>query len=166
MKKSFLYIPLLVSLAANIYFSIRLFFADSTCAYIENYVPASGCCVRVDKRDPENTLFCKTPKGYIHYTSGKNMPFALVCLFDKKKLDFMEYDEAYLFIYGDFFGVDYNKDFVFDVFRNKGIYYIATDHGNAKIERKYFSSKSVITENGEKYSWNGSAWILQNDKQK
>ena len=62
--------------------------------------------------------------------------------------------------------VDFNRDFVFDFFREKGKYFIVCDGKRIEVNKPDFQTMQAGDKNNRKYFWNGSAWLLQSDDQK
>ncbi|MBE6363607.1 MAG: hypothetical protein E7054_08135 [Lentisphaerae bacterium] len=62
-------------------------------------------------------------------------------------------------IYADVFCVDFNKDFVFDVFRKNEKYFIVTDRNRIEVDKPDFKAMQAVTPDKQKYYWNGNVWI-------
>ena len=165
MKRAKILIPgillLLLLLPANVFWAIRLFRPAHDEAGEKN-VPGPPYYVKPSEEDPANTFTCKTPKGRIHCTSGGRIIFSLTFYaYAGEVLDVMEFDQVFVLGYNDFYGLDFNKDFIFDMFRRNGRYYIAVDRDTVvEFDRKYFPRHTVVGRNGKTYGWDGGKWVI------
>ena len=56
---------------------------------------------------------------------------------------------------------DFNKDFIFDFFYQKGKYFIVSDHERIEVNKPDFQTMQAVDLNKEDYHWNGNSWIKQ-----
>ena len=164
MKKSFIYLLIFafLSLTVNV-------FVVFYCIFQKNRTPSSETIVKSEdgvyylKSNPE--LFeLIMPDGCIIF-SRKNA-FSVSAVYRRKSFFWSDNRDNIYMSYNGIAAMDFDRDFVFDFFYEKGKYFIVCDGKRIEVNKPDFKAMRTGDKNNRKYFWNGFAWLLQSDIRK
>ncbi len=159
MKKFILYIIILLLLPGNVYLAFLHREKPQVQLNLLNTIN-SQYCADVDKKDTPDSFTWHAPTGHIiQFIRTDSIKFSLGCIRNLSNFNWIEHEGAYILIYADVFCVDFNKDFVFDVFRKNEKYFIVTDRNRIEVDKPDFKAMQAVTPDKQKYHWNGNVWI-------
>ena len=164
MKKSFIYLLIFAFLSLTVNVFIVFY-----CIFQKNRTPSSETIVKSEdgvyylKSNPE--LFeLVMPEGCIIF-SRKNA-FSVSAVYRRKSFFWSDNRDNIYVSYNGIAAMDFDRDFVFDFFYEKGKYFIVCDGKRIEVNKPDFQTMQAGDKNNRKYFWNGSAWLLQSDDQK
>lgn len=92
---------------------------------------------------------------------NRNNAFSIGVACDGKDFFWSDNNKNFHLSYNGTLCFDFNRDFVFDFFYEKGRYFIIFEHKRIEVKEPDFSAMQAVDLHGCKYRWDGNAWILQ-----